>query len=235
MDYSLLPNDIPFENIPKGSSSLIYVDKLLTFLKTYLPSFIQERKVSSTQSENDLTEELYKHLTRKRKFNSEEIEYPFEFQPEKGQKNKKKKGHSKRTDIAARINTINFNMEVIYCLEAKKLPTGTSGSKREKEYLFGRMENGKYLSKGGIERFKNEEHGLDDDGNLLEQNGVIAYVTEFDFDYWFRQINSWIEYSEWDNKECLISEGFDKIGYLNSKHITRSGRNLYLNHFWIKV
>ncbi len=168
------PATIPFQNIPEGSSSSGHVEKLILFLERYLPDFTKERQVSGSQSENDLTEQLYLHLTRKAKFNSEKGEYYYDFQPEKSQKQKEQKGHPKRMDIAARLNTVDVNLEVIYCLEAKKLPTPGSG--REKEYVFG--------SGGAIERFKNEAHGLDDAGNLLESNGIIAYITEGSFGHW---------------------------------------------------
>ncbi len=229
------PNDIPFENIPEDTSSLGQVNKLIDFLVKYLPSFSKERNPYSSQNENDLTEELYKHLTRKRKINSEKIEYPFEFQPEKGQKKKNQKGHSRRTDIAVRINTIDFDMEVIYCIEAKKLPTDKIGGKREKEYLFGRVVKGKYSEKGGVERFKNEIHGLDDKGNLLDRNGIVAYVTESSFDFWLNQINKWIEESDWENEEFLKKNEFGLIGKLSSKHSRVTSGQVDINHFWINI
>lgn len=176
-------------------------------------------------NENDLTEQLFLHLRRKARFNPENFEYPFEFQPEKAQKKKETKGHPKRIDIASRLNTIDIDMEVIYCIEAKKLPT--PGKEREKEYVFGEG--------GAIERFKNEVHGLDDAGSLLEKNGIIAYVTEGSFEHWHTQINTWMAADLWDISEALQIEYFHLIAKLTSKHIRISGHALSLNHFWVNV
>jgi len=219
------PSNIPFQNVPEGASSTGYVEKLIWFLERYLPDFTKERAVNGSQSENDLTELLFRHLTRKAKFNSENIEYHYIFQPEKSQKQKKQKGHPKRMDMAARLNTVDINMEVIYCIEAKKLPTPGSG--REKEYVFGKG--------GAIERFKNEEHGLDDDGNLIKDNGIVAYITENNFDYWFHHINQWISDAGCQDSEKLTISYFSAIGKLGSSHHRVSGDALYLTHFWIPI
>lgn len=216
---------IPYENIPKGSSSFGYVTKLVNFFETYLPDLTKDRVVSGSQNENDLTEVLYNHLCRKRKFNSEGIEYPFEFQTEKSQKKQGAKGHAKRADIAVRINTIDCDMEVVYILEAKKLPTGKG--KREQEYVKGKG--------GGIQRFKDDAHGLDDLGGLLPHNGIIAYVTENEYAYWYEKINLWIRDCGWNESECLQLKSFNKIGQLTSNHPRTLGTNVMLDHFWIKI
>lgn len=219
------PDNIPFKNISKGSSSTGYVEKLILFLEKYLPDFAKERKVNGEMGENDLTEQLYLHLTRKAKFNPEMIEYDYVFQPEKSQKQKKQKGHPKRMDIAARLNTADVNMEVIYCIEAKKLPT--PGSNRMKEYVSGEG--------GAIERFKKEAHGLDDVGNLLENNGIIAYITENSFTYWLDQVNQWISDQGWLDSEKLKVEYWASVGRLSSEHQRVSGCDLHLNHFWVQI
>lgn len=219
------PNNIPFQNVPEGASSIGYVEKLILFLEKYLPGFTKERNVSGSQSENDLTELLFRHLTRKARFNSENIEYHYIFQTEKSQKQKKQKGHPRRMDMAARLNTVDINMEVIYCIEAKKLPTPGSG--REKEYVLGKG--------GAIERFKNEEHGLDDEGSLIRNNGIVAYITKHDFDHWHHQINQWISDAGWQDSEKLVINYFSAICKLSSMHQRISGDALYLTHFWIPV
>ncbi|MBL7797919.1 MAG: hypothetical protein JNJ90_15605 [Saprospiraceae bacterium] len=215
------PKHIPYRNIQKGTSSAEYVDKLITFLKSVLPTFPQEKRLKKEQSENDLTEELYKFLTRKARLDS----YPFEFQPEKAQK--MPKGHAKRVDLAARVLTKDIDMEVIYCLEAKKLPTDRPGGEREMEYVLGRT--------GGIERFKNEAHGKDDEGNLLPRNGIVGYITANDFVHWHTQVNSWILAAGWSGYETLILNYSSEIGVLTSNHFRISGDVLLLTHFWVKI
>ncbi len=219
------PDHIPFQNVPEGSSSTGYVDKLILFLEKYLPDFTKERKVDGSQSENDLTQELWAFLMRKRKHNTEKIEHPFDFQGEFSKKKKNQKGHPKRVDLATWLNVEDQDMEIIYCLEAKKLPTPGSG--REKEYVFGKG--------GAIERFKNEVHGLDNAGNLLEKNGIIAYVTDNSFEHWFSLINNWISEYGWTGTEHLSKVYFKTIGKLTSSHTRISGSRLQLIHFWVNI
>lgn len=219
------PENIPFKNIPKGSSSSGYVEKLILFLETHLSNFPKEKHIIATQSENDITSNLWIYLTQKSKFNLEGKEYPFDFHPEFPQRKPSQKGHSSRIDLAAFRNVRDQSMEVVYCLEAKKLPT--PGSTREKEYVLG--------NKGGIERFKNEAHGLDDKGGLLANNGILAYVTDQSFEYWLNLINSWISDAGWIDSEKLTKDYFHPIGKLNSTHSRNSGDVLYLNHFWVKI
>jgi hypothetical protein len=219
--------DIPFKNIPEGSSTTEYVVKLIAFLEKYLPYFPIETKANKSQNENDLSEELYNHLTRKARFNGDNITYPFEFHPEKSQKKPKQKGHAKRIDIATKLNTVDINMEVIYCIEAKKLPTDKLDGKREKEYVDGKG--------GAIDRFKREDHGMNDEGNLLPRNGIVAYITEHDFQHWHTQINTWITDKGWHTKELLRKEYFNKIGKLTSFHPRILGDDVEINHFWVNI
>lgn len=223
MQNNPIPEQIPFQNIPPGTSTTEYVAKLISFLEEYLPTFPKDKTLDKAQSENDLTEELYKFLTRHARLTG----LPFEFQPEKSQKRPNQTGHAKRMDIATRINTLDIDMEVIYCLEAKKLPTDKIEGKREKEYVEGKG--------GAIERFKKEVHGLDDQGNLLSPNGIIAYVTEKSFEHWHEQINQWVIDVPWPPNECLNCEYFSSIGKLTSNHLRISGSRLDLIHFWVNI
>lgn len=191
------------------------------FFEVALPEFPKEKRLEKDFSENKLTEELYKFLTRKARLNN----YPFEFQPEKSQK--MSRGHDKRVDIAARVLTMDIDMEVVYCLEAKKLPTDRLGGNREKEYVLG--------DKGGIERFKNGAHGKDDDGNFLLRNGMVGYITSNDSAHWHTQINSWIVAAGWPTAESLHKNYFSEIGKLTSNHLCISGGIVELTHFWVKI
>lgn len=222
-----LPRHIPFLNVPKGASTSLYLQGLIFFLERFLPAFTSERKVNASQNENDLTEQLYCHLRRKAKINEDNIQYPYEFQTEKGQKSRVGKGHSRRVDIAIRLNTMDIDMEVIYCLEAKKLPTDKPTGARSKEYVVGKG--------GAIERFKNEFHGLDDKGQPLGQNGIVAYVCEESFEFWHAQINSWIDEADWFESEKLVVHDFGAIGRLLSFHPCNSGRQIQLDHFWVII
>lgn len=217
------PPQIPYRNIGKGTSSTAYVDKLIAFLEGALPDFPKEKRVEKTQSENHLTEELFQFLSRQARRNDQ----PFVFQPESSEKKINQKGHTKRIDLGAYVETLDIDMEYIYGIEAKKLPTDKAGGAREKEYVIGKS--------GGIERFKKEDHGLDKKGNLLPRNGMIAYVGENDFSHWFAQINEWVSAEGWATSENLTADYFSEIGKLTSVHTRMSGESVELTHFWVKI
>ncbi len=210
------------KNIAQGSSSdENSVDKLISFFEEHLPNFPTQRILNGTMSEEDLSEELHEHLT----WQAMKSNQPFVFKPEKKQKKTGQKGHSKRVDFGIYYVEVN-DMSIIYTLEAKKLPTGTGV--REKEYVLGK--------RGGIERFKNEFHGIDKAGNLLDRNGIIAYIHHEDFPTWHEKINTWIEEEAlWHTSEQLNKEYFNAIGKLHSTHLRISNTLVHLDHFWIKI
>ena len=214
-------NEIPFENIEKGASSTSNsVERLVIFLEKYLPTFPKEQSLNNSMSEEDLSEELWEFLTLKCRTNSS----PFAFKPEKKQKKQAQKGHPRRVDFGV-FQVQDNTLELIYTLEAKKLPTGKGD--REKEYVLGNY--------GGIERFKQEQHGIDKDGNLIERNGIVAYILENTVQFWQKSINSWISDASWNSSELLNLEYELPIGKLNSRHDKTSGAPLYLDHFWVKI
>jgi hypothetical protein len=214
--------NLPYKNIGSNSSTNGYVDKLINFLEEHYASFPKAYAVSIDESEEDISEKLYLHLQRKSRL----TEAPFEFQPEARQKLPTVKGHKKRADLGVNLNTFDINMELIYCIEAKRLPTGKK--EREKEYVMG--------DGGGIQRFKKNLHGMNRAGNLLERNGMVGYVQQNDFDYWHEKINRWItDEPTWSNTEILQKVNFGTIARLESSHERVSKDNLKLTHFWINL
>lgn len=213
---------IPYNNIKSGSSTNGYVDKLINFLEEHYASFPTAYPISTDESEEDISDKLYRHLQRQSRLTG----VPFEFQPETPQKMPTAKGHKKRADFGVNLNTFDINMELIYCIEAKRLPTGTG--KREKEYA---MDDG-----GGIQRFKKNLHGMNRRGGLLERNGMVGYVQQNDFDHWYQKINEWIiDEPTWSNTEILQKVNFGTIAKLESTHERISKHNLKLTHFWINL
>lgn len=225
--------DIPFENVLENASTLGYIDKLLTFFELHLPDFTNDFTVDATVNENYITESLYKHLTKRKRFNKENIEYPFDFQPEKSQKQKNTKGHPKRVDVAANLLVADRELQVIFTIEAKKLPTDKVNGKREKEYVS--HTNLKSKPAGGIQRYKEELHGIDDQGDLLPKNGIIAYTSNISHNEWLEKINIWIEECSWGEEEKLVNKYYSKVSRFTSEHKTITNRKVSLEHFWIKI
>lgn len=119
---------------------------------------------------------------------------------------------------------------LIYTIEAKVLPTpkGTRKKPRfEHEYVYG--------DAAGIQRFKEEKHGLDHKNNLLPQSGLIAYIKEKDFSHWQSKVNEWINDASWSATEHLEILYFKSVARLISKHERKNKSYIVLNHFWLYV
>ncbi len=121
---------------------------------------------------------------------------------------------------------VYWGTKLFYTLEAKILPTPINATRHEHEYVYGKG--------GGIERFKNRNHGIDNDGNMLTNSGMIAYVEAEDYTYWFDLINQWIDDAKWGKDEKLEEIKLSISARLCSKHVT-SNDSIQLDHFWIKV
>ncbi len=126
--------------------------------------------------------------------------------------------------------------ELIFTIEAKVLPMPEpkkiGKSRDEHEYVFRKIGAG-----AGIERFKNCVHGLDNNLDLLPENGMIAYIKEKDCDYWFDKINQWITDSGWQESEKLTPKYPSQNDKYESKHlrIDKIKSQVKLHHFWVKV
>ena len=119
---------------------------------------------------------------------------------------------------------------LIYTIEAKLLPT-PMGSKKlpreEHEYVYGKG--------AGIQRFKEGKHGLDNQDEYLKENGMIAYVLQNDFQYWFGKINQWIIDARWESSEKLAIDYSNSTAKLISKHKRVDKSEFVLHHFWVNV
>ncbi|MCY1662586.1 hypothetical protein [Chryseobacterium sp. SL1] len=119
---------------------------------------------------------------------------------------------------------------LIFTIEAKVLPTpaGTTATPRNVyEYVYGRG--------GGIQRFKDGKHGVDNHDNLLPDNGMIAYVKDKAFPYWHNQINQWIVEAGWDKNEKLKLRDLTSDNKYISIHKLNDSTTVKLYHFWINV
>ncbi len=119
---------------------------------------------------------------------------------------------------------------LIFVMEAKLLPT-PKGSKQkprpEHEYVYGKG--------AGVQRFRDGQHGVDNEDNPLSDCGMIAYIEAEDFDYWFNKVNQWILDAEWTASEQLVKITIEKTAVLLSAHPRQEGSIIRLHHFWVKV
>ena len=218
---------IDYKNIQSGQ----YVESVVSFIERYLPSFSFNAPIENNDNEWFLNDKLAQLLTHEARFG----EFPFTFFPEP--KHEKESG---KPDIGALISIkTQRNYYPFFTLECKRLPTPRSTADEKKEYVTG--------FKGGITRFKRNEHGVD-----LPINAMIGYVEKYDFEYWHSEINNWIESLNgtiekgktstkditWVTDEILEKIYFNEIARLHSKHPRINSTfttEVTLVHFWVKI
>jgi hypothetical protein len=200
-----------FRNIQSNA----LVNELISYIEEQLPSFTTSDDfteiLSLTKNEDQHSEALCNFMT----FQQHPLR--FNFLREKSQKG------NRTVDIGVYLK----GGVLLFTLEAKVLPTPLTGERKEHEYVFGKG--------GGIQRFKDENHGVDNQGTLLRDNGMIAYVKEQNFDHWHVSINQWVLDATWAEGEKLRKISFSKIARLVSEHDRKGGSVVTLHHFWVVV
>jgi hypothetical protein len=211
----------------------------MTCIEEVLVSFSDKYIKSEIKNEKGLTQKLVHMLT----IHADRNFYPFYF--DKEYMEKPEKGNSPQVDIATIskhdegiiIGAKVYDGESFLSLEAKRL--ANLGSDRLMEYLTGRYEKGKYKSCGGVERFKQGIHG-----SKLNYGAIIGYVQEHDFEYWYEQLNAWINelidkkiFSPvpWTRKDRL-EKGYIKLN--TAKFLSENSRQndtIILSHFWVRL
>lgn len=112
-----------------------------------------------------------------------------------------------------------------------------------REYLYGRT--------GGVERFKNETHGIEIENGIkkyLPVNGIIGYLLDNktgDFSHWHDTLNTWIDNLiigsvpssvTWNIDDKITHwETQNNIAKYLSKSKTSSNRTVELVHIWIDL
>lgn len=217
---------------PEANSAIMNV---VTFVEKHLSQFAKKYAGSSIKNENGLNQGLCLLLN-----NYARIEYRSFFFEKEFMENVEK-GNSPKVDFGVLVFSVNsefYNIhESFFSMEAKRLCQ--TGKAREKEYLIGRVEAGTYKHCGGVERFKTAIHGKN-----LQYGAVIGYVQAYNFHYWERKIDGWID-------ELIVGKIFscsywsekDKIQLLNQTASTakyrsensRKNGSIILFHLWVNL
>lgn len=223
----------------KGPETDAPIITVVSCVEQVLISFSEQYADSNIKNEKGLTQKLIHLLTvyASKKY------YPFYFQkeymedPERGDSPQVDIGVISTSKEGIIIGVKPYEGESFFSIEAKRL--AELGSKRAKEYLLGRTEKNKYISCGGVERFKQGIHGRG-----LPYGAIIGYVQEHDFTYWYGSINSWIDdliqknlYSPvpWLLKDKLKE---DYIRSTTAKFISITSRKndfITLFHLWARL
>ena len=220
---------------PGASISIV-----VSVIETQLVEFSYKYTGSSITNENGLTQELCIML------NSHVIKERFPFWFMKEYIEAPGKGNSPQVDIGTISNqnegivigpTFYGRQESFFSIETKRLDNISKA--REKEYLVGRREKGRYIECGGVERFKKEIHG-----KKLKYAAIIAYVQKYDFDYWHNKINAWIEALidgsiestvKWSETDRLVDEyKYSHTAKFKSENSRKKG-TIFLFHLWVNL
>ncbi len=200
-----------FKNIQPNN----LIEELISFIKEELPHFTSSDSFIEIMIKKKNEDQHSTAFCNFMNFQQEKLKFNFIREPNQ-------KGN----------RTVDFGIYLkggilLFTLEAKVLPTPLSTQRKIYEYVYG--------DGGGIQRFKDENHGLDNHDQLISQNGMIGYIKENSFEHWHSTINQWINDVSWPPSEKLLDLSFSKTAYLKSNHTRKSGSILSLYHFWVKV
>ncbi len=210
------------------------VMEVLLFMEKHLEFFAWRHTDSGIKSENGLNQELCILLNQYAR--KEELLFFFE----KEYMENLEDGNSAKVDFGViPYNSKYYNKPKSFlAVEAKRLDH--IQTHRQKEYLIGREENGKYKPCGGVERFKTGIHG-----QTLQFGAMIGYVQVHDFQYWHEKINTWIgEWLKGENPTLVSWSEQDKLIQLNRTTNTAKFRSknsrlkrdcIVLFHLWVNL
>lgn len=180
---------------------------LLNFLEVTLESFSEQIQIKKNTDERILNQKLFRFLTLNNSL--------YYFVPE----NLDEHGENKsKPDLGVyeKIEVFDDSQIRFFDIECKRLYDET----KSKQYVSG--------TTGGIQRFKENKHGVD-----LKQSAMIGYIEIEDFNFWQRKVNSWIS----DKNEHLKKIDIQKIAKYQSIHkrINNKIKSIKLMHFWLKI
>jgi len=200
------------------------IERVKTYIISHVSDFITEVKKEKIYNEVGLNS---KFVIVMNNFNSSEMFYFHHENPEDHTS-----GQSARIDIG--VYARGCMESAFFAFEAKRLDSKkVNKGKRKKEYVVN--DNG-----GGIERFKNNTHGVG-----LSFAGMIGYIQTDDYDIWQERINQYIDEEidsssikevEWNEDDKLLNDKKLKdYATYNSKHIRKDKTEINLFHLWINL
>jgi hypothetical protein len=223
-------------NKPEPSGHLINIQPhrailvAVAFIEEYLVEFSRKYVDSAIQNEKGLTQKLCKLLN----YHAKKGFYPFWFDREHMEI--PERGDSPQVDIAV-VATTYADDKSFLPIETKRLCR--LSRVRKKEYLVGRVENGRYRECGGVERFKKGIHGRNHRFAAL-----IGYMQERSFSYWYQAINTWLDglitedarrSIQWTEKDKLKKEYVRQHTAKYQSEHSRRQDSIVLFHLWVNL
>lgn len=192
------------------------VRQLVTMISDGLPYFSSSKEFSSVLAKKKNENQ---HSTAFCLFMTNSCKSTFYFNRENAQKG------SSTVDIGVYKGHV-----LIFVIEAKLLPTPiekTQPLRFEYEYVYGKG--------AAIQRFKDMQHGVDNEDIPFSDSGVIAFIKDNDFNFWFEKVNQWISDAKWHASEQLQKVRINTTTTLLSAHSRTDGTMIRLHHFWVCV
>ncbi len=210
--------DLTADSMQSVSALLNLVDKRISGFSNYFS------KVANVNKENHISFHLVNYFNAQ--LISEDDGYmPYNFS---FVKNPPQEKSSKETDIGVVILNPSTPSTTMFEFEAKRLSDTSNNS----EYVHGK--------RGGIERFKREQHGAH-----LTICGMFGYVQSKTVSHWFGKINEWIsdlatnntdETIDWKpTAEKLTKVASSIIEKYESSNLRNTKPALKLYHYFINL
>jgi hypothetical protein len=228
-----IPTIIP--GVMKGPDANAAIMDVVLFVESHLAEFPIIIAGRGIKDETRLNQELFGLLS----YHTRKESRLFMFVPEDMEE--VKKGNSPRPDFGVRVFPKNsefyYIQEPFFTMEAKRL--GQTDKNREKEYLIGREINGKYIPRGGVERFKLSIHG-----KKLQYAAMIGYIQAYDVHHWQKAINGWIDdlitgiipsHALWQEKDKLLPMNQTPNTAKFRSQNSRSDDSIILFHLWVNL
>jgi len=200
-----------FQNIKRQSVNSDFnnygkIVSLLKFLELYLPDFPVKMKLVRNTDERIINQKLLRYFSGQNSL--------FIFIPE----NLDERGENiSKPDFGVyeKIKVADYNQQRFFDIECKRLYHPT----KSKQYVSGKT--------GGIQRFKENKHGVD-----LPYSAMIGYVEIEDFNFWYKKVNSWISIKK-EHLKFIESNKIAKLKSIHERNIEKT--KIELIHFWLNI
>jgi len=216
------------------------IHEVLSFIEKHLLEFCKQIADSPITNEKGLTQKLCIILNNHSRREGTSFWFHKEYmeEPESGTSPQVDMGIITTEEGGIAIESkVYGNDESFFSLEAKRL--GVKEQARQKEYLIGRSEKDTYKECGGVERFKKGIHG-----RTLKYGGLLGYVQDYNFDYWYAIINSWIDdlivgnipsSTKWSADDRLHMQHTNEVTARYKSINLRDSDKIILFHLWVNL
>jgi hypothetical protein len=209
--------------------------ELLGFIASELPNWRDRADRPKETSETVLTTQLCSHLNTAARLSPgwDILQFKVEA-PDEQHKGRKIDLVSSPCGPVILIEGRRYiDFDSLLPIECKRLPTPKDKERDQREYVISQ-----YSSTGGIQRFKEGNHGA-----VHTVGAMIGYVQEETTAFWDKRVAEWIQelvdtaHPGWTDKDLLVAEGVNAtlgLAVFRSAHERANDLSeIELRHIWI--